>query len=101
MTTLTDLSLDDRKTLDAAAWHQLPRDAGQMVDVRWCAVGGPGAIRRVVDRSQPADSGTTYTLHAWKIRGPLFQPWNGHVGVLSRGRKLTPPEAATIIRRAQ
>jgi hypothetical protein len=76
-------------------WHTTPRDQGQIVHVEWTAVGEDGAICRVTDRSIPGDT-PCYTLHRWRVSGE-FEPWNGRLGVVKRGRKLTEAEARRIL----
>jgi len=89
---------DEKKILDLATWHQRPRDAGQAVDVRWCAVEG-GVIRRTIDRSTGV---TSYSLHEWldDDEDARHEPWNGHLGCEPDGEEITPAEAARLIREA-
>ena len=44
------------------AWHQLPEDAGQIVERHWAAAGILGAICRTVDRSESSPQ-PVYRLH--------------------------------------
>lgn len=77
-------------------WHQTPRDAGQMVERHWHAVGQDGAILRVVDRSEGSNAVPVYRLHRWLSDG-IYEPWNGRLGVWTRGRRITSEEVARLL----
>lgn len=84
------------EALRCAPWRQCPADAGQIVDVRWLAVGAYGAICRTVDLS---DLSTTYELLPWveTIYEPRYEPQNGIVDVYyDSAEKITELRAAQL-----
>lgn len=82
-----------KMTLADAAWRQCLEDSGQMIDVRWLAVGTYGAIRRTVDLS---DGSTTYELMPW-CGSSRYEPQNGIVEVaFAAGRTITQEQATRL-----
>ncbi len=60
-------------TTENLTWHQLPRDAGQIVDVTYAADWENSTLyRRTHDRSDGEQS-----IESAAITGGEFQPWNG------------------------
>lgn len=79
--------------MSAPAYHVCPADQGQIVTVSWCPVGVRGCIRRVYDAS---DRTASYTLHRWLSNGGEFEPWNGIVPVVKRGKRISEAEADAL-----
>ena len=82
-------------TTNELTWHQLPADAGQIVDVTYAVDWESETLyRRTHDRSDGARS-----IEAAEIIGGEFEPWNGILPSVGEWRDVTTNAVEQHLRR--